>query len=450
MSVRGSPWPMKPPTAMLIPLSTWDIASSMGTTLFLGTFHSFARERRRASRGVSRPCAAPPAGHARCGRVSLTAALPRAPLAVSAASRAATLPSAIGRRVRIADGAIMCAPARILYTSRGASVRREGTVCRYQGFCQGRRHRRIGLLRAARERPRGRHRHAVRRPQRLLLPRRDRRRAGGLPAASRARAPHPARRGQLPRQHLGHEGAGRALRALRQRRRQPARGAQAARRRRARPALRPHQGAARAPSSATASSCTWASPIRSAPTSASSSSSTAAPSAPPCTRAAPTSASRVRSSRTRAECNVYRQLGFDIIGMTNLQEAKLAREAELCYATMAHGHRLRRVVRRRRGRHARAGARATCGATSRRRRRSCAASSRLSTSHRDCACRHAVEFAINTPAELIPQAHQRQARPADRQVPALTRRGRSQGGARKTTRSRAPGTPAMSGWPRRA
>ena len=38
---------------------------------------------------------------------------------------------------------------------------------------------------------------------------------------------------------------------------------------------------------------------------------------------------------TRAESNVYRRQGFDIIGMTNLQEAKLAREAELCYATMA-------------------------------------------------------------------------------------------------------------------
>ena len=33
--------------------------------------------------------------------------------------------------------------------------------------------------------------------------------------------------------------------------------------------------------------------------------------------------------------------GMDVIGMTNLQEAKLAREAEICYATMAHGHRLR-------------------------------------------------------------------------------------------------------------
>jgi 5'-methylthioadenosine phosphorylase len=38
---------------------------------------------------------------------------------------------------------------------------------------------------------------------------------------------------------------------------------------------------------------------------------------------------------TRAESNVYRQWGMDIIGMTNLQEAKLAREAEICYATLA-------------------------------------------------------------------------------------------------------------------
>ncbi|MEM9291784.1 MAG: S-methyl-5'-thioadenosine phosphorylase [Acidobacteriota bacterium] len=38
---------------------------------------------------------------------------------------------------------------------------------------------------------------------------------------------------------------------------------------------------------------------------------------------------------TRAESNVYRGWGFDIIGMTNLQEAKLAREAEMSYATLA-------------------------------------------------------------------------------------------------------------------
>jgi 5'-methylthioadenosine phosphorylase len=38
---------------------------------------------------------------------------------------------------------------------------------------------------------------------------------------------------------------------------------------------------------------------------------------------------------TRAESRVYRQWGVDVIGMTNLQEAKLAREAELCYVTIA-------------------------------------------------------------------------------------------------------------------
>ena len=38
---------------------------------------------------------------------------------------------------------------------------------------------------------------------------------------------------------------------------------------------------------------------------------------------------------TRAESNAYRKLGFDVIGMTNLGEAKCAREAEICYQTMA-------------------------------------------------------------------------------------------------------------------
>jgi 5'-methylthioadenosine phosphorylase len=38
---------------------------------------------------------------------------------------------------------------------------------------------------------------------------------------------------------------------------------------------------------------------------------------------------------TVAESNTYRQLRFDVIGMTNLTEAKLAREAELCYATIS-------------------------------------------------------------------------------------------------------------------
>lgn len=106
---------------------------------------------------------------------------------------------------------------------------------------------------------------------------------------------------------------------------------------------------------------------------------------------------------TRAESNVYRQLGFDIIGMTNLQEAKLAREAELCYATMAmvtdydvwyEGEddvTLETVLEnvRRNVETAQAIVRRTVGALDH---------------ERDCTCRHAVESAINTPAELIPDA----------------------------------------------
>ena len=38
---------------------------------------------------------------------------------------------------------------------------------------------------------------------------------------------------------------------------------------------------------------------------------------------------------TKAESHLYRSWGMDVIGMTNLQEAKLAREAELCYVTVA-------------------------------------------------------------------------------------------------------------------
>ncbi len=106
---------------------------------------------------------------------------------------------------------------------------------------------------------------------------------------------------------------------------------------------------------------------------------------------------------TRAESHVYRQLGFDIIGMTNLQEAKLAREAELCYATMAlvtdydvwyEGEEdvtLEQVLEnvRRNVETAQAIVRRVVPA--------------LGT-ERDCACHHAVEHAINTPAELIPSA----------------------------------------------
>ena len=43
-------------------------------------------------------------------------------------------------------------------------------------------------------------------------------------------------------------------------------------------------------------------------------------------------------STKRGESLLYRQWGVDVIGMTNMPEAKLAREAELCYATLAPRH----------------------------------------------------------------------------------------------------------------
>jgi 5'-methylthioadenosine phosphorylase len=106
---------------------------------------------------------------------------------------------------------------------------------------------------------------------------------------------------------------------------------------------------------------------------------------------------------TRAESHVYRQWGMDVIGMTNLQEAKLAREAELCYATMAlvtdydvwyQGEAdvsLEQVLAnvRRNIETAQAIVRRVVPALQ---------------LDRDCGCRHAVEQAINTPAELIPPA----------------------------------------------
>ena len=62
---------------------------------------------------------------------------------------------------------------------------------------------------------------------------------------------------------------------------------------------------------------------------------------------------------TLAESKLYRSWGMDIIGMTNLQEAKLAREAEICYATHRAGHRLRLLASRSRLGHGRDDHRAT-------------------------------------------------------------------------------------------
>ena len=106
---------------------------------------------------------------------------------------------------------------------------------------------------------------------------------------------------------------------------------------------------------------------------------------------------------TRAESNIYRSWGVDVIGMTNIPEARLAREAEICYATVAlatdydcwHAEHedvsieavlaiiehnvatARDIIRR--------------------------AARQLATS-RDCGCGEALKYAIMTQRERIPEA----------------------------------------------
>jgi 5'-methylthioadenosine phosphorylase len=107
---------------------------------------------------------------------------------------------------------------------------------------------------------------------------------------------------------------------------------------------------------------------------------------------------------TRAESHVYRSWGMDIIGMTNLQEAKLAREAEICYATLAlvtdydcwhEGHdavSVEAVVEylNKNVRNAQVIMRE--------------AIRRLSAAERACSCGSALKNAIFTPPELWPEA----------------------------------------------
>ena len=69
--------------------------------------------------------------------------------------------------------------------------------------------------------------------------------------------------------------------------------------------------------------------------------------------AAPTSASRARSSRRAPSRELYRSWGIDIIGMTNLPEAKLAREARDLLRDARPRHRLRLLASRPRRRHRR-------------------------------------------------------------------------------------------------
>lgn len=106
---------------------------------------------------------------------------------------------------------------------------------------------------------------------------------------------------------------------------------------------------------------------------------------------------------TRAESNLYRSWGADVIGMTNLQEAKLAREAEICYSTLAmvtdydcwhEGHdavtvdQIVAVIHQNTANASRV-IRATVG---------------LLPTQRTCACKTALSSAILTSREAIPQA----------------------------------------------
>jgi 5'-methylthioadenosine phosphorylase len=106
---------------------------------------------------------------------------------------------------------------------------------------------------------------------------------------------------------------------------------------------------------------------------------------------------------TKAESNLYRSWGMDVIGMTNLQEAKLAREAEICYVTVAMvtdydcwhpGHdsvtveQIIRVLSQ--------NAENACNVV----REAVAAMPR----ERKCACGSALQFAVMTSKDLVPQA----------------------------------------------
>lgn len=106
---------------------------------------------------------------------------------------------------------------------------------------------------------------------------------------------------------------------------------------------------------------------------------------------------------TRGESSLYRQWGADIIGMTNATEARLAREAQICYATMAlvtdydcwHQteapvtvEAVLAIMRKNTALAKRALAEVIRMPTARR--------------HRDCPCAHALRDAVLTPLDRIP------------------------------------------------
>jgi 5'-methylthioadenosine phosphorylase len=113
---------------------------------------------------------------------------------------------------------------------------------------------------------------------------------------------------------------------------------------------------------------------------------------------------------TLAESELYRSWGADVIGMTNLQEAKLAREAEICYSTLAmvtdydcwhpdHDHVTAELILGNLGKNAE-----TAKAVLR------AAVRRLPIP-RACECESALRYALITAPELVPEAVKRELEP---------------------------------------
>jgi 5'-methylthioadenosine phosphorylase len=113
---------------------------------------------------------------------------------------------------------------------------------------------------------------------------------------------------------------------------------------------------------------------------------------------------------TYAESQLYRSWGADVVGMTNLQEAKLAREAEICYATLAmvtdydcwhpeHDAVTADSVMKVLAENV-ATARAVLRAVTRR-----------LPLPRECECEHALRHALLTPAELVPESVKRELEP---------------------------------------
>ena len=107
---------------------------------------------------------------------------------------------------------------------------------------------------------------------------------------------------------------------------------------------------------------------------------------------------------TKAESNLYRSWGAQVIGMTNLQEAKLAREAEICYATIAlvtdydcwhpdHDHVTVEMIIDNLTQNARTAQRVIAGAIG-----------TLAAAPRSCGCGHALATAIITRPDAVPEA----------------------------------------------